>query len=85
MRQQRKRPSGERLFAGATASDVLAQVLTKEPDLNRVPAKVRRLLRRCLEKDPKQRLRDIGEWRFLLEDEVAPAVLPPAPLDRGAR
>src|SRR5712691_849827 len=60
--------TGERLFAGATASDVLAQVLTKEPDLSRTPVKVRRLLRRCLEKDPKQRLRDIGEWRFLLEE-----------------
>jgi len=60
--------TGERLFAGATASDVLAQVLTKEPDLNRTPVKVRRLLRRCLEKDPKQRLRDIGEARFLLEE-----------------
>ena len=51
--------TGERLFEGATASDVLAQVLTKEPDLDRVPAKARRLLRRCFEKDPKQRLRDI--------------------------
>jgi serine/threonine protein kinase len=35
--------TGERLFEGATASDVLAQVLTKEPDLDRVPAKTRRL------------------------------------------
>src|SRR2546422_3888393 len=42
---------GERLFQGATASDVLAQVLTKEPDWERVPAKVRRLSQRCLEKD----------------------------------
>jgi Tol biopolymer transport system component/predicted Ser/Thr protein kinase len=67
--------TGERLFAGATASDILAQVLTKEPDLDRVPAKVRRLLRRCLEKDPKQRLRDIGEARFLLE-ESPPATAP---------
>jgi serine/threonine protein kinase len=61
--------TGERLFAGATASDVLAQVLTKEPDLDRVPAKARRLLRRCLEKDPKQRLRDISGAGLLLEEQ----------------
>jgi serine/threonine-protein kinase len=60
--------TGERLFPGADVADTLAQVLTKEPNLQRVPPRVRRLLRRCLEKDPKLRLRDIGEARFLLED-----------------
>jgi serine/threonine-protein kinase len=49
----------------------LAQVLTKEPDLSKVPARVRRLLGRCLEKDPKERLRDIGEVRYLLEEPAA--------------
>jgi serine/threonine protein kinase len=43
------------------------QVLTKEPDLEHMPPQVRKLLWRCLEKDPKKRLRDIGEARFLLE------------------
>src|SRR5207244_1487825 len=62
--------TGQRLFAGATASDVLAEVLTKDPDLDRVPAKARKLLRRCLDKDPRQRLRDIGEARFLLEGDT---------------
>jgi serine/threonine-protein kinase len=43
-------------------------VLAKEPDWERVPAKAQRLLKSCLEKDPKRRLRDIGDaWR-LLED-----------------
>jgi Tol biopolymer transport system component/predicted Ser/Thr protein kinase len=67
--------TGERLFKGATASDVLAQVLTKQPDLDRTPAQARRLLGRCSEKDPKQRLRDIGEARFLLDAPPATAPL----------
>src|SRR5450755_3320394 len=64
--------TGRRLFDGETTSDILAAVLTKEPDLTKVPAKVRRLLQSCLQKDPKQRLQAIGDWRLLLED--APAV-----------
>ena len=67
--------TGQRLFEGETISDTLAQVLTKEPDWDRVPVKVQRLLRRCLEKDPKARLRDIGNARLLVED--APAAAPP--------
>jgi len=65
--------TGERLFKGEDTSDTLAQVLTKEPDLGKVPPKARKLLLRCLEKDPKKRLRDIGEASFLLEDAVASA------------
>jgi eukaryotic-like serine/threonine-protein kinase len=61
--------TGSQLFQGETFSDVLAAVLTKEPDWERVPSTVRPLLRRCLEKDPKQRLRDIGDWRLLMEQE----------------
>jgi Tol biopolymer transport system component/tRNA A-37 threonylcarbamoyl transferase component Bud32 len=60
--------TGERLFKGEDTADTLAQVLTKEPDLTRVPVQTRRLLRRCLEKDPKQRLRDIGDARSLLQE-----------------
>jgi eukaryotic-like serine/threonine-protein kinase len=69
--------TGEQLFEGEDVADTLAHVLTKEPDLERVPAKVRRLLRECLQKDPKLRLRDIGDARRLLEepalDRRAPA------------
>jgi serine/threonine protein kinase/Tol biopolymer transport system component len=68
--------TGKRLFEGETVSDTLAQVLTKEPDWERVPAKVRRLLKKCLEKDPKKRLRDIGDAWELLED--APGATAPA-------
>jgi serine/threonine protein kinase len=60
--------TGERPFAGETVSDTLIEVATKEPDWELVPAPTRRLLRRCLEKDPKQRLRDIGDAWFWLED-----------------
>ncbi len=60
--------TGHRMFEGETVSDVLAGVLTREPDLTRVPIKARRLLLRCLEKDPKRRLRDIGDARDLLEE-----------------
>jgi serine/threonine-protein kinase len=48
--------TGRRLFQGETTSDTLAGVLTKEPDWQRVPAKVQRLLKSCLEK----RIRDSG-------------------------
>jgi len=63
--------TGKPLFEGDTVSDTLAQVLTKEPDWAQVPAKVRRLLKKCLEKDPKKRLRDIGDAWELLEDAPA--------------
>src|SRR5215831_13227207 len=60
--------SGRRLFTGETISDTLVAVLKQEPDWNRVPMRVQRLLKSCLEKDPKRRLRDIADaWR-LLED-----------------
>ena len=53
--------TGRRMFDGETISHVLAAVLTREPELNAVPPRVRSLLSRCLEKDPRKRLRDIGD------------------------
>src|SRR5205823_5923326 len=58
--------TGKQPFAGGTVSDTLAAVLKTEPDWNAVPAEVRRLVRRCLEKDAKRRMRDIGEARLAL-------------------
>jgi serine/threonine protein kinase/WD40 repeat protein len=58
--------TGRRMFEGETISHVLAAVLTKDPDLTAVPARVRPLLARCLEKDPKKRLRDIGDAMSLV-------------------
>ena len=71
--------TGRRLFAGHTISDTLAAVLTREPDWQHVPARARRLLRKCLERDPQQRLRDIGDASLLL-DEPPPAPAPPRKL-----
>jgi serine/threonine protein kinase len=70
--------TGQRLFEGETVSDTLAAVLKEEPDWTRVPAKVQRLLRACLQKDPKQRLQAIGDWKLLLADD-APAAIAPSP------
>jgi serine/threonine protein kinase/Tol biopolymer transport system component len=59
--------SGERAFKGEDVSETLASILKDAPALDRLPAgtpqRVRRLLERCLERDVKQRLRDIGEAR----------------------
>ena len=61
--------TGKKLFHGETITDILASVVKEEPDLTRVPLKVRRLLRACLQKDPKQRLQAIGDYRLLLDAE----------------
>jgi Tol biopolymer transport system component len=63
--------TGERLFSGEEAADTLAQVLTTEPNLERAPLRVQHLLSECLQKDPKQRLRDIGDARRLLDNNLA--------------
>jgi hypothetical protein len=74
--------TGQKLFQGETVSDVLAAVLTREPGWGALPAatppRVRGLLARCLERDPKLRLRDIGEARILLGADDAPQDHPTA-------
>jgi eukaryotic-like serine/threonine-protein kinase len=66
--------TGRRPFAGDRVSDVIAHVLEREPDFSRLPSDtpdaVRRLLRRCLEKDPASRLRDAGDARLELEEAL---------------
>jgi len=91
--------TGERCFKGEDISETLASVLKDRPSFDTLPAgtspRLRRLLERCLERDPKQRLRDIGEARIELAaieagapdgsaasgSTSAPVVAPPA---RGA-
>jgi serine/threonine-protein kinase len=67
--------SGRRLFDGETVSHTLADVLRADIDWSRLPAAtppaIVRLLRRCLERDVKRRLRDIGEARIAIEEHVA--------------
>ena len=88
--------TGRVTFAGDTAADIVGKILEREPDWSALPAAtpaaVRRLLRQCLAKDPKQRLRDIGNVRFEMDaiDEERPRVSerpeappPPVPAKRG--
>jgi Tol biopolymer transport system component len=75
--------TGHPAFGGDSNAEVLAKVLEREPDWtalpDAVPRRLRRLLTRCLTKDPKTRLRDIGEARVLIDEllshstEQAPA------------
>jgi Tol biopolymer transport system component len=73
--------TGERAFKGEDVADTMAQVLTKEPDIARAPRRVQTLLRRCLEKDPKKRLRDISEVPFLIDSAPEPSVDRRGPLN----
>ncbi|MEP6916491.1 MAG: protein kinase [Acidobacteriota bacterium] len=71
--------TGSAVFAGDTASDSIAKILEREPNWSILPESLspslRRLLFRSLVKDPKKRLRDIGEFRFevdaLLDDPAS--------------
>ena len=67
--------SRARPFEGETVSDTLAAVLAKDPDWSALPAgvplRLRELIGRCLEKDPRRRLRDIGDARIELENALA--------------
>ena len=69
--------TGRKLFDGDTVSDTLAAVLKEEPDLGALPEvtppSVRRLVRRCLQKDPRNRLHDIADARIELCDEAEDA------------
>jgi serine/threonine-protein kinase len=89
--------TGKMAFAGDTVSDVLANVLAREPEWEALPEttppSVRRLLRRCLQKNVKKRLQAIGDARLLLEEyledphtseALALPVLPREPVWRRA-
>ena len=81
--------TGRQLFLAETIPETLAHVMTRQVDLSTLPAMTPRrvcdLIARCLEKDPRKRLRDIGEARLILEDpallalEAAPVSSPIAP------
>ena len=72
--------TGRRVFAGEDVTSTLAKVIEAEPKWDGVPPRVQRLLKKCLEKDPKDRLRDIGDaWELLESGAEAPRGLKPAP------
>ena len=85
--------TGRSAFPGETISDTIASVLQREPPWAALPAEtpaeIHRLLRRCLEKNPKNRLHDIADARIEVDEARSPArqagvILPPPALrDRG--
>jgi Tol biopolymer transport system component len=66
--------SGRRAFMGEDVTETLASVLKSEPDWAALPAStppaIRSLLRRCLQRDPERRLRDISDARFQIDDAL---------------
>jgi serine/threonine-protein kinase len=79
--------TGKRLFHGETTSDTLAAVLKTDPDWRLLPAdtppRTREMLRRCLTRDPRERLRDIGDARIEVASTAADG--PEAPAGRARR
>ncbi|HSR06836.1 MAG TPA: protein kinase [Bryobacteraceae bacterium] len=71
--------TGKRLHQGETTTEVLASVIREDPDWEKVPLQVQRLLRRCLEKDPQKRLRHIGDVMALVDDAAVSGAMPAAP------
>jgi len=69
--------TGKVAFPGDSVTDTLAGVIRAEPDWSQLPSstpmRVRVLLQRCLQKDPKQRLRDIGDARISLDEVLSGA------------
>jgi Tol biopolymer transport system component len=69
--------TGKQTFTGETVTDTLASIIKEEPDWKLLPSatpmRVRVLLQRCLQKDPKQRLRDIGDARISLDEVLSGA------------
>jgi Tol biopolymer transport system component len=82
--------AGTRAFKGDDVTDTIVSVVSKEPDWTALPANVSaevgRLLVRCLKKDPKTRMRDIGEARLAIDDGTRSTDTLPAPvIPRGKR
>jgi eukaryotic-like serine/threonine-protein kinase len=82
--------TGEPIYTGETTPDILARVIEREPDLSQLPvstpAPVLELIRRCLAKNPRQRLRDIGDARLVLEEYLAnPSAAPSTSEGSGER
>ena len=77
--------TGERLFKGEDLTDTLAAVVREKPDVSGAPLAVRRVLEKCLEKDPKKRLRHISGFTLLVESAAADSPPSSSPLPPKAR
>ncbi len=81
--------TGSHLFIADTIPETLAHVMTRVADLGTLPdatpRRIRELIARCLEKDPKKRLRDIGEARLILDDPALFEVAAPTGSTGAAR
>ena len=70
--------TARRAFRGESVSDTIAAILEHEPEWSALPARtplgIRRLLQRCLEKDPRRRLRDVGDARLEIEEALGAIV-----------
>jgi serine/threonine-protein kinase len=81
--------TGKKAFEGETVSDVLAAVLRADIDWSALPAEtpasVRRVLRRCLDRDPKTRFHDIADARLELDERIEPVPAAAAPAESGLR
>jgi serine/threonine protein kinase len=63
--------TGRRPFEGEDVAEVMASVIHKDPDLTGLPPAVGSVVERCLRKDPRRRMRDIGDVRMALEEAPA--------------
>jgi len=81
--------SGKKAFEGETVSDVLAAVLRADIDWAALPrdtpASVRRVLRRCMDRDPKTRFHDIADARLEMDERIEPSPAVAAVAGRGPR
>ncbi|HSA92197.1 MAG TPA: protein kinase [Terriglobales bacterium] len=81
--------SGQRAFRGETTTDSIVAILEREPDWDALPAPtpagIRRLLKRCLVKDRKQRLHDIADARLEIEEAMAQPQGEPAVAEQPGR
>ena len=79
--------TGRRVFAGDSLPEILASVLGREPDWKTLPPtlqpRIHELLRRCLEKDPRRRWRDIGDVGIEIEHVISGTAQPVVPLIDG--
>ena len=81
--------TGRRAFAGETVSDLIAAILDREPDWmalpDGLPSSVVTLLKRCLDRNTKRRLRDIGDARIEIDDAITKPSVRGTPASGSAR